>query len=243
MFNDTFFYAVTDSARRPELSQLLEDIGCVHWKTRPLPSDRPGLVLDFEGLRLFTPDVKPQYWHPGMAHLRLRRKHDPLLTALDCQRGERVLDCTMGLGHDTMVMSNAGLQVTALEQCAPLTVFTNQGIHEYRPSLMKRIQMRCTDFKHALMIAQTDQYDAVYLDPMFDKNAHTLKGFAWSMMRKLGLSGERFSHADIRHAYRVARTTVVLKLSPLEKPPMIEGLPPPSLEGSRRVKFARWKVQ
>ena len=147
------------------------------------------------------------------------------------------------MGHDTLVMSNAGLQVTAVEQCAPLIVFTNQGIHRYRPSLLKRIQMRCANFKQVLRNACNEQYDAVYMDPMFDNNAQNLKGFTWSMMRQLGLSGERYSPDDIRNAFRVARSKVVLYLSPLERPPLIEGLPPPTLEGSRRVKFARWRVQ
>ena len=102
--------------------------------------------------------------------------------------------------------------------------------------------MRCTNFKDALRIAHSNQYDAVYLDPMFDKNAQSLKGFTWSVMRHLGLQGERFSDADIRNAFRVARSSVVLKLSPFEKPPIIEGLPAPRLEGSRRVKFARWQA-
>lgn len=240
--NPSFFYDITKSAREPELAPLLEALGCTRWLTRPLPQGQPGLVLDFEGVRLFSPQIKPQYWHPGMAHLRLKRANDPLISALDCSVGDAVLDCTMGMGHDALVLSAAGFQITALEKCGPILFFTNQGIAHYRHELSQRIHMRRVDFQHALAAYPDNQFEAVYLDPMFAKTKKSLRAFTWSMMRNIGLADARYTASDIRHAYRVARSTVLLKLSPMEPPPHIPELPPAQLVGSRQVKFAKWLV-
>jgi hypothetical protein len=237
-----FFFDVTRAARDPHLASLLHAFGCERWASRPLPTERPGLVLDYEGVRLFSPGIKPQYWHPGMAHLRLKRDHDPLRTALNCKAGDSVLDCTMGMGHDAMVLSAVGIRVTALEMCAPLLLYSNQGMWCYRPDLAQNISVRRTDYRTALAGYPDNSFDAVYLDPMFDQSAQELKGFTWSMMRHIGLANVRYTHADIEHAYRVARSSVVLKLSPTEPRPQLPSLPDCQLGGSRRVKFAKWRV-
>lgn len=242
MQEPSFFFDVTRAARDPDLASTLEAFGCERWYTRPLPVDRPGLVLDYEGARLFCPDIKPQYWHPGMAHLRLKRPKDPLLSALDCKRGDAVLDCTMGMGHDALVLSARGLAVTALELCAPIALFTNLGMIHYRPDLARRIHIRRTDFREALAAYPDKSFDAVYLDPMFAKSAASLRGFTWSMMRHIGLADMRYTPEDIRHACRIARCTVLLKLSPMEPPPDISDIPEVGLVGSRKVKFAKWTL-
>ncbi len=238
----SFFFDITRSAREPEFAPLLEVFGCTRWLTRPLPTNQPGLVLDFEGVRLFSPETKPQYWHPGMAHLRLKRPQDPLISALGCAVGDSILDCTMGMGHDALVMSAAGCSITALETCAPILFFTNQGISHYRYELAQRIHMRRVDYREALAAYPDNHFDSVYLDPMFAKTTKSLRGFTWSMMRHIGLADARYTFSDIRHAYRVARSTVLLKLSPMEPLPEIPDLPQPQLVGSRKVKFAKWHI-
>lgn len=148
----------------------------------------------------------------------------------------------MGMGHDALVLSAVGVRVTALEMCAPILLYSNQGIWHYRSDLAQNITMRRADYRTALASYPDRSFDAVYLDPMFDQSAQELKGFTWSMMRHIGLADVRYTHEDIEHAHRVARSSVVLKLSPTEPRPWIPNLPECKLTGSRRVKFAKWTV-
>ena len=239
----SFFLGTTKAGDSVRLQLISEWLDCEPHVERPWPAARAGLVHDFEGWRLFSPSVKPQYWHPGMAHLRLKRPKDPLTDVINAPQQARILDCTLGMGHDAMVLSNAGYQVTGIEQCAPLLFFTNQGLLRYRPDLAGRITYRCGRFERCLTHYADGSFHSVYLDPMFEKTSKRLDGFTWSMMRTLGLSDTRYSQADIREAFRIASHAVVLKLSPFEPPPEIAGLPKATLCGSRRVKFAKWSHQ
>ena len=59
-----------------------------------------------EKLVVDTPDGE-LFFHPGMAHLRLKNlrhgQSDHLLNALGVTDGARVLDCTLGMGADAIV--------------------------------------------------------------------------------------------------------------------------------------------
>ena len=235
-----FFIGATKAAAETDLDALAKWFGCKPWRRRPWPKTQVGLVSDALGLRLFSPSMTPQYWHPGMAHLRMKRPSDPLIDVIGAPRNARVLDCTLGMGHDSLVLSAGGYFVTGIEQCAPLLYFTNQGIHSYRPDLARRITLRRDRFESFLQSTSSDSYHSVYLDPMFERTTKRLDGFTWSMMRTLGLSKSRYTHDDIRAAFRIATHHVVLKLSPFEPPPIVDHLPKAQLCGSRRVKYARW---
>ena len=236
----SFFIGATKAGETINLTRTAEWLHCEPQFKRPWPTSHTGLVHDFEGWRLFSPTVKPQYWHPGMSHLRLKRPRDPLTDVIGAAEGARVLDCTLGMGHDALVLSNAGYRVTGIEQCAPLLFFTNQGLLKYRPDLARTMTFRCGRFESFLATSPPNAFHTIYLDPMFEKTSKRLDGFTWSMMRTLGLSDSRYTHDDIRNAFRIAEQQVVLKLSPFERPPLVDGLPTPLLCGSRRVKFAKW---
>ena len=239
--NSHFFIGHTDAADTDLAGRLEAWLGRRYTSKRPWPKRQPGLVLDAQGLRLFTPNHKPQYWHPGMAHLRQKRTNDPLVTALALPRNSKVIDCTFGMGHDSLVLAHFGHRVAAFEISAPLLTFSAFGLNAYRPELGKFISVSCCDYRKRLRKESSNSVDAVYLDPMFAASKKRLDGFTWSVMRDLGLQKSRWSPNDIREAYRVASRTVLLKLSPFEHPPLIDGLPKPSLEGSHRVKFAKWQ--
>lgn len=238
--NSRFFVGATESAKDTDLTQLATWLDCEVVKTRPWPKGRAGLVTDFEGLRLFSPSTKPQYWHPGMAHLRLKRSKDPLVDIIGGKGDIRVLDCTLGMGHDSLVLSAAGFHVTAIEQCAPLLFFTNQGMVRYREDLARRTTFIHGKFENHLRELPENSFHSVYLDPMFQKTEKRLDGYTWAVMRTLGLSESRYTLADLVEAYRVTSHHLILKLSPFEPPPTVEGLPVAQLCGSRRVKYARW---
>lgn len=206
---------------------------------RPWPVDAPGLVFNANAVRLFAPGRKPAAWHPGMAHWRLRRGTDALPEALGVEPGAVVVDGTLGMGHDALLLAAAGAQVVGLERRPALIYYTLCGIYGYRRDLSRGIAAVRADHADWLAAAADDSVDHVYLDPMFPAD-RAGSSVTWTTLRTVARPGPRVSLEVLRDAVRVARRTVGMKLAPGEPPPAGPGLPPARIDGSKRLHFAVW---
>lgn len=173
------------------------------------------LVLEEANDRLF--------FHPSLAHVRLKniRLHgaaDHLVTALDLQPGQSVLDCTLGLGADAIVESYAvgeAGQVTALEKSPLIALVMSYGLAHYAGennldivAALRRIKVINADYRSYLKELPDKSFDAVYFDPMF---RHPMESSAaLSPLRQLA-EGSPLDWASVREACRVARRRVVMK--------------------------------
>ncbi|MEZ4435986.1 MAG: class I SAM-dependent methyltransferase [bacterium] len=236
-------FAIAASARagldRAALEEIARWLGATAHHGRPLPADRPVLVFNANEVRLFAPGRKPAAWHPGMAHRRLHLDRDPLAAAIDLRPGETVVDATLGLGHDALLLAAAGAEVLAIEREAPLLYFTLGGLAAYRPDLARRIRAVRAEHAEWLAAAPAAAVDHVYFDPMFPR-ARAGDSVTWGTLRAVAEPGARLPAPLLREALRVARRTVSLKLAPGERPPVADDVPPARVEGSKRVHFAVW---
>ncbi|MFM0854747.1 class I SAM-dependent methyltransferase [Streptococcus suis] len=153
------------------------------------------------------------FFHPDTAMLRIKSGRDPLLELVGKDR-QTILDCTMGLASDSIVLASAGHQVTALESSQLIHFIVSKGLKEFDSGksevnqAMKSIQ---TVWKDSLIYLkeQADQsVDVIYLDPMFSHditesdNLDGLKPFA----NYTALSEEFLSECR-----RVARKKIIIK--------------------------------
>ena len=160
--------------------------------------------------------------HPNMAKLRIlaleQGKHDVLVDALQLKLGDRVLDCTCGLGADAIVAScvvgPAG-RVRALEASPLLALLVERGMASCMlddpPDLvpaMRRVEVCCADFADYLRCEADNAWDVVYFDPMFTETIADSAGL--DLVRCLAEAGGP-SPADLGEARRVARRRVVMK--------------------------------
>jgi 16S rRNA (guanine1516-N2)-methyltransferase len=197
-----------DRAGRP-LSDLLE-------------TGAPVLVLAQRRADLYEKD-RSYRASAGMAHLRMLRARkgevDPLVAAAGLQRGDRVLDATLGLGGDALVAAHAtGAEVVALEQDGLLAAFTQAGLrrlqkHGGEPGRLIEVVHR--NHRDYLRDQPEGAFDVVLFDPMFRP---AQPGF-----HHAGDAGPFFellrAHADhapleqetLREARRVARRGVLVK--------------------------------
>ena len=173
------------------------------------------LVVDTEGGELF--------FHPGMAHLRLKNlrhgESDHLLNALGLAEGMRVLDCTLGMGADAIVESfsvgEAG-KVVALENNPVVAALiahglqTAEGEHPTTIAAMRRVRVVCADYLDFLRVQPDDSFDAIYFDPMF---RHPFTESTGINPLRLLADPRPVSLEAILEARRVASRRVVLKES------------------------------
>lgn len=179
------------------------------------------LVADDRGLRYYEESEEPLYFHPSMAYVRVKRmrkgERDPLITLTGCEPGDAVVDCTAGLGSDSIVFSYAvGPEgtVTAIESEPLLYTVVREGLQTYRTEhadvneALRRIQMRHTNHLEYLTQLPDKSVDVVYFDPMFRRPMHDSS--AIQPLRGLA-NNAALSAESVRQAVRVARKTVVLK--------------------------------
>jgi hypothetical protein len=235
------FYAVSRSIPRTaaEVAEEARWLDAEPWTSRPLPGGRIGFVRTREGLWMHLEDGHLRPWHPGLAHVRLRdRSRDALARTLDLRPEERVLDCTFGLGHDAMVLADAGALVDAIDRSAGLLWYAYAGMRTYRPAAARRIRVACSDASEFLESCPPGRYAHVYLDPMFPVE-RTGPNATWGPIRSLmdvGTGAERPTPELVALARRAARRSVVLKLAPAEPPPA----PGAVVRGSKRLQYAVW---
>jgi Putative SAM-dependent methyltransferase len=180
------------------------------------------LVVGKERLELYPLGEKePCFFHPNSAMFRIKRlqngEGDPFIEATQLANGKKFLDCTFGLGSDSItasyIVGEQGL-ITGCEGNRFLAFLMKVGLQTWNdgdPSIIKA--MRRISLTHGLAIdvlktLPDNSYDCVYFDPMFEENileSHGIQG-----VRKLALY-EELTKETIYQAYRVAKERVVLK--------------------------------
>jgi hypothetical protein len=161
------------------------------------------------------------FFHPSMAKNRLSayRKHgteDPFANACQIEDGDSVLDCTLGLGADAIVVSYftpRGI-VVGLESSPTIAPVVKWGMRLYDSQMswlneaIKRIEVVNSEHYEYLSRLADSSFDIVYFDPMF-RHA-LLKSQPISPLRSLANSLPLDLRA-IEQACRVARKRVVIK--------------------------------
>ena len=183
--------------------------------------DVDAVLVARQGLLTLVTSEGELFFHPGMAHLRIKNlllgHGDHLVRALGLTEGLHVLDCTLGTGADAIVESFAvgeSGRVTALESNALIAAVIADGLahalgdNYEMHAAMRRIQVHHADALTFLRAAAEDSYDVVYFDPMFRRPLHESAG----MNALRGLADPRaLTEETIAEARRVARCRVVMK--------------------------------
>lgn len=183
--------------------------------------DSVALVVLENGARLVRPGHPPIEYHPSMGYVRVKRvikgDNDPMLEATGMQVGDTVLDCTAGLGSDSLVFAvKAGIKgkVMALESSNDLATLLKEGLGHYVTDLeevnqaMRRIEVKQGHHLDILKDLPDNSVDIVYFDPMFREPL--MASAAINPLREFANS-DALSLDSIQEAIRVARKSVVLK--------------------------------
>lgn len=182
----------------------------------------PVLVVDKNRLEYYPTGAESSFFfHPSSAVFRIKQfdanGHDPLIAIARLTEGMTVLDCTLGLGADAIVMSHAvgpSGQVTGIESKAATALIVREGLQQWVESYppiveaMRRIEVQQLDHFTYLEQSSSKSVDVIYFDPMFEKTVS--ESTHLDGLRQLA-NYETLTEQVMKEAKRVARQRIVLK--------------------------------
>ncbi|MDD3363582.1 MAG: class I SAM-dependent methyltransferase [Syntrophomonas sp.] len=213
--NETMAEFMSDSGLEyiPRRSSSLAKLAAEHGAEGVIVWETEGPILYVENEKLF--------FHPSMAKVRIaeyrkKGREDLLIQACQLNKGDSFLDCTLGMGADSIVasyFSETG-KITGLEYQSEVAHVISWGMKLYQGNMpwlnkaIKRVEIINSDHKKFLCQQGDQSYDIVYFDPMFTKPL--LRSQPISPLRKLA-NHDALNKDTIQEACRVARKRVVLK--------------------------------
>lgn len=180
----------------------------------------PVIIVTGTHIRFHSQDAEI-YFHPNIAQIRSKRivdgETDALIEISQLKPGMSLLDCTLGLGADSLIASQVvgeSGRVVAIESNFVMYLITSEGLKYYpfdNPILeeaSKRIETYHQNAFDFLKAQDDDSFDVVYFDPMFDSDIKETTPL--NHVRKIA-DYSTLNHETIAEAKRVAKQYVILK--------------------------------
>ena len=179
------------------------------------------LVEEESELIAHWPDGAHFSYHPGMAVPRLKQIKDGEIEMLaqvsGVRPGDHILDCTMGMATDAIVLAFAAGdegRVTSLESSPLIYAITKYGLKHWptgswrMKEAMDRITPVNTGYEDYLPNLAENSCDIVYFDPMFERPIMESSGIA-PLRRAANYAP--LTQETLESARRVAKRRVVVK--------------------------------
>lgn len=182
---------------------------------------KTAIIWTKKGPLLVNERGQQHYFHLSMAQLRLvkiaRGEEDPLVKAVGNEDIESFLDCTLGLGSDSLVVSFAKPSINrfvGVEGMPELAFITNFGLRHFEhenpkvTEALRKIQVCAVDHYEYLRTLPNSSVDVIYFDPMFTRPVEespqfqTLRGYNWD---------NDLNEVVFAEAVRVARKRIIVK--------------------------------
>jgi 16S rRNA (guanine1516-N2)-methyltransferase len=201
-------------------------------------------IVGPRGLVLHKGDVELAF-SAGMAELRIKRvqagEHEPLVALAELRPGDVVLDATLGLARDALVMSAAGASVEGLEAVPLLAAFAEAGLRTVGGAageVAPRVQVRGAGHSDILADAPERSVDVVYFDPMFSDAVQMPPEY--QLFRTLA-DPRPLLREQVLQALRICRRAVIIKDGPSARLVKGLGLPLRALTFGTRVRYGRFE--
>lgn len=225
---------VTTAGRPDELSEKLAQFVCETLKIEFVPRQKRSVAalgrqlqanVIVAGKNRYEYYAKgataPFFFHPNSAAFRLKRvargEMEPLLEACQLKEGDSFLDCTLGMGADSMLAAFAVGErgtVVGLEANRNIAFIVKHGMQTYDTTklplttCMRQIEVVHAEAVEFLRQQPANAFDVVYMDPMFEETIEEANNF--EALRQAG-SHLALTTEWMQEALRVAKKRVVLK--------------------------------
>ena len=173
-----------------------------------------GVIVVYKTKLSYFEGDKELFFHLDTSALKIKNNdNEPLIEIIDNEK-QNILDCTMGLAGDSIILSYYEHKVTALEKNKIIYLIVSNGLKNYIShdekinSSMRRIITHNIDSVKFLKNCPDNSFDIVYFDPMFSHNIEESKNLAGIET----LANQDFPTADfLIEAKRVAKKKVIVK--------------------------------
>ena len=239
------------SAIKEETKELAKSLDLVYLNRQKRPisklllEDTPIAVVSKNQLTIHFNEEQEHRFHLSMAQLRILRLQrgddDHLVNAIELLTTESsnsisIVDCTLGLGSDSIIMSYAfpSAHIIGLEASYPIWLSTWFGLKHYThedmtvTNALRRIDARHDNFESFLQGLPNDSVDILYFDPMFEVPIEESPQF--KPLRGHTSEG-RITDSVIQEARRVCRLGFIIKERPFSA--VFKDFPPSTWVGGK----------
>lgn len=210
-----------------------------------LLSDMPVAVISKNQLTIHFNENQEHRFHLSMAQLRILRlqkgEDDHLVKAVGSLIDESsdafsIIDCTLGLGSDSIIMSYAfpNAHIIGVEASFPIWLSTWFGLKSFThedisvTNALRRIDARHDNFESYLQRLPNHSVDILYFDPMFEVPIEESPQF--KPLRGHTSEG-RITDSVIQEARRVCRLGFIIKERPFSS--VFKDFPPSTWVGGK----------
>lgn len=160
------------------------------------------------------------FWHPNLSELKIKSMRqgnkESIIEATNLEKGNSILDCTLGLAGDSLVFSSVVGEtgsVVGTEINKYIAYLSKNGLQDYNDNsetlnCANNIEVVNESYEDYLLKQGDNSFDVVYFDPMFkeaNKKSTTINSFRIFADHK-GLTKE-----ILNEALRVCKKRVVIK--------------------------------
>lgn len=180
------------------------------------------LVVSKERLEFYANGSNiPFFFHPNSAAFRLKRllkgESDSFLEATNLKKGNSFFDATAGLCSDSIIAAYATGDMGTVYACEVneiIAYIVSVGLKNYETDFvelkrcMRNVKLAHVNAVEALKAIESNSYDVVYMDPMFEELIEESSNF--QPLRAIG-QHHLLTLEWVEEAKRVAKKRVVVK--------------------------------
>ena len=173
-----------------------------------------GVIVVYKNKLSYVENNSEFFFHLDTTALKIKNSDNEPLVEIIGKEKQSILDCTMGLAGDSILLSYYGHTVTSIEKNKIIHLITSNGLENYiSPNekinkAMRKITTYNYDCIDYLKKAPDNTFDIIYFDPMFSHNireSENLSGIT-------PLADKNFRYKEfIKEASRVGKDKIIIK--------------------------------
>jgi SAM-dependent methyltransferase len=181
---------------------------------KQLLGTKKGVIVVYKNKLSYFENNSEFFFHLDTTALKIKNSDNEPLVEIIGKEKQSILDCTMGLAGDSILLSYYGHTVTSIEKNKIIHLITSNGLENYvSPNekinkAMRKITTYNYDCIDYLKKAPDNTFDIIYFDPMFSHNireSENLSGIT-------PLADKNFRYKEfIKEASRVGKDKIIIK--------------------------------
>lgn len=173
-----------------------------------------GIIVVYKNKLSYFENDSEFFFHLDTTALKIKNSDNEPLVEIISKEKQSVLDCTMGLAGDSILLSYYGHNVTSIEKNKIIHLITSTGLKNYiSPNeeinkAMRKITTHNCDCIDYLKRTPDNSFDIIYFDPMFSHDiaeSNNLAGIT-------SLADTTFPYEEfLQEATRVGKDKIIIK--------------------------------